>query len=404
MNKTTEKKLYLPKGFLFSATMAGIKHPDKKPDRLDMAIIYSEVDAVTAGVFTTNKVKGAPVRLCMERIKYGRGRAIVANSGNSNNATGARGLKDAREMASIAAKALGISETLVYVASTGVIGVPLPMKRIRPAVLKTARMVGRSSPIDVARAIMTTDTYPKVFSKRLKIGGKIGSILGIAKGAGMIAPKMATMLCFVLTDFALNKNALRNALKESVERSFNRITIDGDMSPSDTVIVMANGMAENQPISADSRDYSLFKKALGDVLYNLSKMIVMDGEGATKFIEVEVKGAKTEDDALKAAFSVANSCLVKTAIYGGDVNWGRVMTALGYSGAKMAENKMDIYFGKIKLLNKGVFTGREKQAEKELKNKALKITANLHMGKAKATVLTCDLTEQYVRINAHYRT
>jgi glutamate N-acetyltransferase/amino-acid N-acetyltransferase len=393
-----------PKGFLFSAASAAIK----KPGRPDIALIYSEKDAVCSAVFTTNRFKGNPVKLCIERIKSGKGRAIVVNSGNSNDATGRRGLKDAYEMASIAAKNLGVGEHLVYVSSTGVIGVPLPMERIRPKIVEIAKSVGAGgvspSAEDVARAIMTTDTYPKIAWRKVRAGGKTGTLLGMCKGAGMIAPNMATMLCFIMTDISINRAALDKALREAVNISFNRITVDGDRSPSDTAFVMANGMLGNKTITPASRDYKSFKKALSELTYELSRMIVRDGEGASKVIEVEVKGAKTEADALKGAFAVANSNLVKTAVYGNDVNWGRVITALGYSGMEMVEEKVDKYFGKAKIASRGVATGRHAEALKELKKKEVRISADLHIGKGRASVLTCDLTEEYVKVNAEYTT
>jgi len=399
-----EKRHPIPKGFLLSTAKAGIKYPTKKPTRTDMALIYSEVDAVISGTFTTNKVKGAPVKLCMERIRAGKGRAIVINSGNSNVATGTEGLRDAYHMASLTARTLGIDERLTYVASTGVIGVRLPMKRIEEGIENLIKGLGDSTPFDVAHAIMTTDTFPKIIFKRVRLGGKTATIVGIAKGAGMIAPKMATMLCFIITDLAVEGTALDSALKEAVEGSFNRITIDGDMSTSDTALIMTNGVAGNPPIKKNSRDYRKFKEVVFDITYGLSRLIATDGEGATKFIEVAIEGAKTESDALRAAFSVANSSLVKTAIYGNDINWGRVIAALGRSGAELKEEKIDIYFGKTMIVKGGVSTGFESKGERELKKKSVLIRTVLNMGKGSAKVLTCDLTEDYIKINAEYRT
>lgn len=389
-----------PKGFTFSVAEAAIK----KPGRPDIALIYSEKEAACSAVFTTNKIKGNPVKLCLERIKSGKGKAIVVNSGNSNDATGRKGLMDAYEMASIAAKGLGIGEDLVYVSSTGVIGVPLPMDRIRPKIKELTKMVGRASVNDIARAIMTTDTYPKVAYRRLRAGGKTGTVLGICKGSGMIAPNMATMLSFIMTDIAITRTALDKALKEAVNLSFNRITVDGDMSPSDTAFVMANGALGNKTVTPASADFAAFKKALSGLTYELSKMIVRDGEGASKVIEVVVKGARSESDALKGAFAVADSSLVKTAVYGNDVNWGRIITALGYSGMDIIEEQTDIYIGKAKIASKGLATGRHDEALKELKKKEVRITADLHLGKGRASVLTCDLTEDYIKINAEYTT
>jgi len=390
----------IPKGFLFSTAEAAIK----KPGRKDLALIYSKVEANIAGMFTTNKVKAAPVRLDMKRIKGGRGQAIVVNSGNANACTGKKGMEDAAEMANLVAHGLKIKPSLVFVCSTGVIGTPMPMARIRPNISELIKNLGKALIEDVAGAIMTTDTFPKIVRKKVKIKGKTGSIVGICKGAGMICPRMATMLCFIMTDIAVHRKALDKVLDESVKRSFNRITVDGDMSTNDTVLIMANGMLGNEEITEKSESYAAFRNALSGVTYELSKLIAMDGEGATKFIEIEVKGARNEADAEKAAFAVGNSNLVKTAMYGNDANWGRIMAALGYSGIDIKEEKVDIYFSKVKMVSKGMTTGKDKEAGDVLRQKQVKIIINLHAGKASAKVLTCDMTEQYVRVNADYRT
>ncbi|MBI5188102.1 MAG: bifunctional ornithine acetyltransferase/N-acetylglutamate synthase, partial [Nitrospirae bacterium] len=250
----------------------------------------------------------------------------------------------------------------------------------------------------------TTDTFPKIVRKKVKIGNEMGIIVGICKGAGMICPDMATMLCFIMTDMAVEQKTLAKALKDVVKKSFNRITIDGDMSTNDTALIMANGMLGNPQITEKSESYTAFKKALYEVTDELSRLIVKDGEGATKFIEIEVKGARSEADAEKAAFAVANSNLVKTAIYGNDANWGRIMAALGCSGIEIKEEKIDIYFGKVKIANKGMPTEKDKEANEVLKGKDIKIIIDLHLGRSSAKVLTCDLTEGYIRVNAEYRT
>lgn len=390
----------IPKGFLFSTAEAAIK----KPGRKDLALIYSKVEANIAGMFTTNKVKAAPVRLDMKRIKGGRGQAVVVNSGNANACTGKKGMKDAAEMANLVAHGLKIKPAFVFVSSTGVIGTPMPMDRIRPNISELIKNLGKAVIEDVAGAIMTTDTFPKIVRGKVKIKGKTGSIVGICKGAGMICPRMATMLCFIMTDIAVHRKALDKALDESVKKSFNRITVDGDMSTNDTVLIMANGMLGNEEITEKSESYAAFRNFLTGVTYELSKLIAMDGEGATKFIEIEVKGARNEADAEKAAFAVGNSNLVKTAMYGNDANWGRIMAALGYSGIDIKEEKVDIYFSKVKMVSKGMTTGKDKEAGDVLRQKQVKIIINLHAGKASAKVLTCDMTEQYVRVNADYRT
>ncbi|MDP2755407.1 MAG: bifunctional glutamate N-acetyltransferase/amino-acid acetyltransferase ArgJ [Nitrospirota bacterium] len=389
----------IPEGFIFSTVEAAIK----KPGRKDLALIYSEVEAGIAGTFTTNKVKAAPVKLDIKKIRSGKGQAIVINSGNANACTGKKGMKDAADMVRLVAKRLNIKPSLVYVCSTGVIGTPMPIERIRPKISELADNLGRATIEDVAEAIMTTDRFPKIVKKKVKMGNKVGSIVGICKGAGMIWPDMATMLCFIVTDVAVKQKTLHKVLNDAVKKSFNRITIDGDRSTNDTALIIANGMLGNPQITEKSGTYPAFKKVLHEVTFELSKLIVKDGEGATKFIEIEVKGARNEADAEKAAFAVANSNLVKTAIYGNDANWGRIMAALGYSGVAIKEEKIDIYFGKLRIANKGLTTGKDKEAGEVLRGKDIKIIIDLHLGRSSAKVLTCDLTEEYIRVNAAYR-
>ncbi|MCE5194346.1 MAG: bifunctional glutamate N-acetyltransferase/amino-acid acetyltransferase ArgJ [Nitrospiraceae bacterium] len=389
------------KGFLFSVEEAAIK----KPGRKDIALIYSETKANIAGVFTKNKVLAAPVKLDMKKIESNEGQAIVVNSGNANACTGKQGMKDACRIADIIAAKIKIKPSLVYIASTGVIGIPLPMGKIQSVLPKLTNGLGQATFDDVASAIMTTDTFPKIISKKLKIDGKIGIIAGICKGAGMICPDMATMLCFMITDIAVEKKTLSAALKDSVNKSFNRITIDGDMSTNDTVLIMANGMIGNKEITKNSPVYKTFKKSLDEITYELSKLVVKDGEGATKLVEIEVKGLSNEKEAETAAFSIANSNLVKTAVYGNDANWGRIMAAIGYSEIAFDENKVDIFIGNVKVASKGISTNKDKLAEKYLKNNnEIKLIVNLNKGRASAKVLTCDLTEEYIKVNASYRT
>ncbi len=388
-----------PKGFLFSAVEAAIK----KPGRKDLALIFSETETVMAGAFTTNNVKAAPVRACMKQIASGAGRAIIVNSGNANACTGRQGLQDARSICRTAAQRLGVSASLVYPCSTGVIGSPLPMDRILPAADTLARRIGSATLLDVARAIMTTDTFPKMVHRKVRVNGRTGSIAGICKGAGMIAPRMATMLCFMMTDVAVDGRALSALVKDSVRHSFNRITIDGDMSTNDTVLAMANGLCGNKPLTRTSAGFAEFQEAFNRLMYDLSLLVVKDGEGATKLIEVLVKGARTTADAEKAAFAVANSSLVKTAMYGNDANWGRIMCSLGYSGVRFSEEKTDIYFNRVKVVKAGLTTNRDAEATAELRSNEVRITVDLHAGKASAQVLTCDFTEDYIRINAEYR-
>lgn len=389
-----------PKGFLFSTTEAAIK----KPGRKDLALIFSERESIVSGMFTTNNIKAAPVKLDMKLIKSGKGQAIIINSGNANACTGKQGLADALEIAKITAERLGIKTNMVYVCSTGVIGIPLPMDRIRPKIIELVNSLRNETITDIATAIMTTDTFPKIASRVIKINNKAVIISAVCKGAGMICPNMATMLCFILTDANIDKSALDIALKMAVQRSFNRITIDGDMSTNDTVLIMANGLANNPLIKKNSKEFNKFVSVLSEITYELSKMIVKDGEGATKLVEIEVKNAKSDKDAEKGAFAIANSLLVKTAIYGNDANWGRIMAALGYSGIAIKEEKTDIFLNGIKIVNNGVGTGSDKQANERLKSKEIKIVVDLHLGKCVAKVLTCDITEDYVKINAEYRT
>ncbi|MDI6890241.1 MAG: bifunctional glutamate N-acetyltransferase/amino-acid acetyltransferase ArgJ [Thermodesulfovibrionales bacterium] len=389
-----------PKGFLFSTAEAAIKDTGRK----DLALIYSEAEAVIAGTFTTNKVKAAPVKLNIKKIRSGRGQVIMINSGNANACTGKKGIQDAAEMARLVAHGLNVKSSLVYVCSTGVIGVPMPMERVRSKISELIGNLGKSNIEDVAAAIMTTDTLPKIVKRWIKISNKRGVIAGICKGAGMICPNMATMLCFLMTDIAVQQKTLDKTLRDAVRQSFNRITVDGDRSTNDTALIMANGRLGNPLITERSEAYTAFKKALYDATTELSRLIVKDGEGATKFIEIEVKGAKSNADAERAAFSVANSNLVKTAIYGNDPNWGRIMAALGYSGIPIKEEKVDIYFGKVKIVNKGLGTGKDEDAKEVLKEKEIRIVIDLHLGRSSVKVLTCDLTEEYVRANKAYRT
>jgi len=390
----------VPKGFLFSTAEAAIK----KPGRKDLALIYSEMESVVAGMFTSNSVKAAPVKLDMKRIKSGKGQAIIVNSGNANACTAEQGLKDANEMAALTEEALELKAGSVYVCSTGVIGTPMPMQRIRLKVPGLSDSLGGSSIEDVAAAIMTTDTFPKVVSRKIKVDGTFLTISGICKGSGMICPDMATMLCFLMTDACIERSALDSALRSAVEQSFNLITVDGDMSTNDTVLMMANGMAGNALIRKASAAFERFSSALSQITLELSELIIKDGEGASKFVKVVVRNARNNEEAQRGAFAIANSMLVKTMLYGNDANWGRVIAVLGYSGIIIREDKTDIMMNGIRVAHKGKSTGRDKEANERLGGKDIVITADLHLGKGTATVLTCDLTEEYVKINAEYRT
>lgn len=390
----------VPKGFLFSAVGAAIK----KPGRKDLGLICSETEALISGVFTTNAVKAAPVKLDMKRIRTGKGRAIIVNSGNANACTGEQGMKDAMEMTALTAEALGLKDGSVYVCSTGVIGTLMPMERIRPKISELSASLGRSAIDEVAAAIMTTDTYPKLLTKRIKVNGKYVTISGMCKGAGMICPNMATMLCFILTDAAIERSALDKALRSAARKSFNLITVDGDMSTNDTVLIMANGMAGNDMIREASPTFESFSSALSRLALELSELIIRDGEGASKFVRVVVRNARNDAEANRGAFAIANSMLVKTALYGNDANWGRIIAALGYAGISIREEKTDILLNGVRVASKGKSTGEDKEANERLKGKEITVVADLHLGKGTATVLTSDLTEEYIRINAAYRT
>jgi len=400
------KPIIIP-GFKASGVYGGIKRRGKK----DIALIFSEVPARVAGLFTTNRVKAAPVILDIERIKSGKGQAIVANSGNANACTGKRGYSDALKMVRIAAKELGISETLVYIASTGIIGRPLPMDKVRKGIEKGVSLLSEGGLYEAAEAVMTTDTFPKIASFKEVIGGKIITVAGIAKGSGMIHPQLypnppsshATMLSFILTDVKIDAMALRSALTHSVENSFNRITVDGDTSTNDTVLCFANGVADNREIRTDNIDFKRFQRVLDKLTYSLARMIVMDGEGATKLIEVFVSGALTDNEAKRIAFKVANSNLVKTAFYGEDPNWGRIMAAIGSSGVDIHPDRINISFDGVRVVEKGIGFCADKEARRVLKKPHIRITIQLGKGRGKAEVLTTDLSAEYIKINSSYR-
>jgi glutamate N-acetyltransferase/amino-acid N-acetyltransferase len=389
-----------PKGFEYAVTEAGIKYQNRN----DLALIFSKKPAQVAGVFTTNQIKAAPVKLCMKRIKSGVAQAVVINSGNANACTGKKGIEDAEEITKKVAEKLGINQSLVYPLSTGVIGNPMPMERIIPAVDKLIENIGKAEPIQIAQAMMTTDTFPKMFSKQIEAENGIITVLGICKGAGMIAPNMATMLCVILTDAKIDSEILKDTLKFAVSDSFNSITIDGDMSTNDTVLLLANGESETAKIDRKSKLFKVFREAIHETCLELSKMIVKDGEGATKFITINVKGAKTSSDARRIAKTVANSPLVKTAFYGGDPNWGRIIAAIGYSGASVKEDKIEIYMGGVCLFYRGLPTMKETEIEELLKEREIEVLINLNEGHGKARVFTTDLSEEYVRVNSAYRT
>ena len=384
---------------------AGISAGIKKTAVPDLALIVSESDAVIAGVLTRNKVAAAPVLLARQRLRGGRARAILANSGNANACTGRPGIADAREMAALAAGLLGCSADHVFVGSTGVIGQPLPMDRIRAAIPRLVSQLSRQGGREAARAIMTTDTTIKMAAATESIAGRQITLGGIAKGSGMIHPDMATMLAYLVTDAHISQAMLQRALRMAMVQSFNRIPLDGDTSTNDMVLCLANGLAGNQSFSTTGSDGRRFQELLNTVCQDLAKMIARDGEGATKFVELRVTGARTEADALRVANTVATSSLVKTAWFGQDSNWGRIMAAIGRAGVTIKEHRIAISYGDIPVVRRGIGLGQaaEAQANVVLKQREFTLTVHLGQGRAAATVWTSDLTLDYVKINASYR-
>ena len=390
-----------PKGFSAGAVYAGLKTYGE--EKLDLAILHSEAPCTTAGVFTRNRVVSPTVTLSRQRVQGGSAQAVIANSGCANACVGAQGMLDAVEMAALAARKLGVAEEPVLVASTGVIGVELPMALIRAAVERIE--LDPEGGHSFARAVMTTDTHPKETAMGFEIEGKACTLGAVAKGTGMIHPNMATMLCFIATDAAVESGFLQSALKATVDRTFNMVTVDGDTSTNDTVLALANGAAGNAPIRAETPEAELFQEALGEVCLTLTRMIARDGEGATKLIEVTVEEAASPEDARKAARSVVNSPLVKAAVYGSDPNWGRVISSIGSSGAVVQEEKLALYINGICMLDKGTPVSFFRDlAVLSMKEPEVKILARLDMGEHSATAWGCDLSEEYVRINGEYTT
>lgn len=387
-------------GFKAAGVEAGVKYADKK----DIALVYSQCDANAAGVFTTNLVKAAPVLLDMERLATGKARALVINSGNANACNGPQGMADARAMASEAALRLGISEEVVLVSSTGVIGQPMPMGRIMAGINAAVAVLKENGGQDAAEAIMTTDTELKQYAVKFEIDGKMVVLGGMAKGSGMIHPNMATMLCFITTDAAVTTECLKECLTFAVDRSFNMVTVDGDTSTNDMVLALANGMAGNKEISGLGNSYNIFRDALVEVCTALSKAVALDGEGASKIIEVKVINAHTEKDARLAARAVASSSLFKAAVFGGDANWGRIICAAGYSGAQFNPLNVNIYLGNVQVAENGsAVSFNEDFAAEILAKKDIQVLIDFKEGRYEACAWGCDLTYEYVRINGSYR-
>jgi len=390
-------------GVRFATVAAGVRYAG----RTDVMMALFDRPAAVAGVFTRSKCPSAPVDWCRAHLSRGSARALIVNSGNANAFTGGVGAGAVAHVAEAAARAIGASPSEIFMASTGVIGEPLDASRITRVIGTLVAEARADALLGAAKAIMTTDTYPKIATARVKVGDADVVINGIAKGAGMIAPDMATMLAYVFTDAAVAPGALQAMLSKSVERSFNAITVDSDTSTSDTLMIFATGEAEGAPRIEDAADPSAagFRRALDKLLRNLAQQVVRDGEGARKFITVNVEGAASRKAAKRIAFSIANSPLVKTACAGEDANWGRVVMAVGKAGEKAERDKLDIFFGKIRVAHDGARDPSydETAASAYMKRDAIEITADLHLGRGRATVWTCDLTKDYVAINGDYR-
>ncbi len=387
-----------PLGFIAGSAYCGIKAANL--DRPDIAMIHSPQPTVAAGTFTTNKVKAAPVRISKANVRSADVRAIVANAGNANACTGVGGIETAQRMVRATAAALGLKDKQVLVCSTGRIGVPLPIEKMEATIATMPVLLDAHGSERAAAAIMTSDTFPKSIAVELEIDRVKVRIGGIAKGAGMIDPNMATMLCFLTTDAAIDKELLQKSLSVAVEQSFNRITIDGDMSTNDTVLILANGLAENSPLISGSESFAKFQSALDHVTCALARLIVEDGEGVTKFVEVNVRGATSFSDARRAAEAVAKSTLTKCAWFGGDPNWGRIMDAIGYSGAKMREELVDIFYDGVSAVKCGMASCTPfSELQKIVAARSFTVTIDLQLGDAEYIVYTTDLSEEYVRLN-----
>lgn len=396
-----------PKGFSAAGIVAGVKKSGKK----DLALIYSNQPAIGAGVFTQNLVKAAPLLLDIEHlsVNQNKARAIVVNSGNANACVGGQGWLDALEMAAQTAQGLGIKTEEVLVASTGVIGVPLPMDKITGGIKNAIENLSTTGGEDAARAIMTTDLTVKEIALSLDIGGKEIKIGAIAKGSGMIHPNMATMLCFITTDAAVEEQSLKEALRKAVDGSFNMLTVDGDTSTNDMVLILANGAAENDLLTQEHPDYGRFVEILAEICTYLAREIARDGEGATKLLEVLVRGGKSMEEARLVAKSVASSNLVKTALFGEDPNWGRILCAAGYSGAQFKPELVDVYLKskaeeiQVAAFGEGI-SFDEKIAKAILAEKEIMIILDLHQGSETGLAFGCDFSYDYIKINADYRT
>ncbi|TFH17295.1 MAG: bifunctional glutamate N-acetyltransferase/amino-acid acetyltransferase ArgJ [Lentisphaerales bacterium] len=389
------------KGFSAAGICAGIK----KSGRPDMALVVSDSPAAVAAVFTTNKVQAAPVRLCRKHLSGRTGRAVIINSGNANACTGEQGATDALRMGELTAQLLGVEPSMVYVCSTGTIGVPMPMAKIEAGIHAAVAALAPDGGDRAAKSIMTTDTVDKQIALELTIDNKPVRIGGMAKGAGMIEPNMATMLSVLTTDAAVDGEALQACLANAVKQSFNCISVDGDQSTNDTVLFLANGAAGTDVLSATHPDWPAFCAAVDEVTRHLAISIVKDGEGATKFVTLTVSGAASEADARAVARAVANSLLVKTSWFGEDPNWGRIMDAVGYSGAEVNETLVDVAYDGILAVAKGQSAGMaEQELHSVLAKPQFRIDISLNLGSASHKLYTCDCSHEYVKINSEYTT
>src|SRR5919202_1857626 len=389
-------------GFLAAGVACGVRYEGRR----DLGLLLSEeTGCTTAAVFTTNVVQAAPLLVTREAIEAGGVRAVVVNSGIANAATGKQGLEDAYEMQALAAKELGLEKEEVAVASTGVMGEYLPMDRIRAGIKDAVASLSGDGGYTLAEAILTTDTRTKEATAQTHIGGETITIGGVAKGSGMIHPNMATMLAFITTDAAVEKECLQSALSEATNRTFNRVTVYGDTSPNDMVLLMASGAAGNEIITTESSDYPAFEETVEAVMRELAREIARDGEGATKLIEVVVEGARSEESAAALAKTIVGSNLVKTAVFGEDANWGRVLNAMGYAGVPFDPEGVELYFGPVKVFAHGEpVLHEEAEANATLDGDEVGLTVRLKEGTASATAWGCDLTYEYVKINGSYRT
>ena len=402
MRVKVEKKPVVVPGFRFSGVSCGIKPSRKK----DLSLIVSDRPATAVAAFTTNQVKGAPVLVGLERMKRGQLQAVVVNSGIANVSTGQAGLRLAHNMCRLVGRQLGIDDGLVLPSSTGKIGVLPPWEKMRPGIIEACGTLSPRGFWNALSGMMTTDAFPKAAVRQLTLGGQTVTLAGLAKGAGMINPNMATMLCYVVTDAAVEADALRRTLDMTLGDSFNAISVDGDTSTSDTLVLMANGLAHNRPVTQAGRDFRAFTTAVGEMLCELARMCVKDGERATRVVDIFVRGTRTDEDARKIARTVAYSPLVKTAFFGGDPNWGRIACAVGYAGVRLDQHKLNIRVGDVLIGRNGMSTGsdNEKRAAAVMQQPEFSIAIDLRGGKGRAHVVTSDLSTGYVHFNSAYST